>query len=62
MIPSSSEIADIRAQKAALRRKIRAERRALDAEARKAWDASITAKVLALPAYQEAKTVFCFIS
>lgn len=62
MIPSSSEIADIRAQKAALRKEIRARRRALDAEARKAWDASITAKVLALPAYQEAKTVFCFIS
>lgn len=62
MIPGSSEFSDIRAQKAALRKEIRARRRALDAGARKAWDAAITAQVLALPAYLEAKTVFCFIS
>ncbi|MGM9638956.1 MAG: 5-formyltetrahydrofolate cyclo-ligase [Butyricicoccaceae bacterium] len=62
MIPCSSEIPDIRAQKAALRRQIRAERRALEPEMRRAWDASIQAQVLALPAYRQARTVFCFIA
>ncbi len=51
-----------RARKAALRKVIRKQRRALDPVQRKVWDASIEAQVLAMEEYRKAKTVFCFVS
>jgi|GEM_PF-69683 len=51
-----------REEKAALRKVIRRQRRALDPEARRAWDASIRQQVLDMEAYKKAETVFCFVS
>ena len=48
--------------KAELRRRIRAGRRALDPEERAAWDREVTRMFLSMPEYSRAKTVFCYIS
>ena len=49
-------------EKQALRREVRAAERALDPLCREASDRAIAARLLALPLYREAGTVFCFVS
>ena len=49
-------------EKAALRRRIRAERRSLDQREKAEWDKEMTKRLLSMPEYIRAKTVFCYIS
>lgn len=53
---------DLKEEKAALRKVIRARRKELDKEERAIWDASIAEKVTVMPEYEAARTVFCFVS
>ncbi|MBQ2691913.1 MAG: 5-formyltetrahydrofolate cyclo-ligase [Clostridia bacterium] len=52
----------LKEEKAALRKEIRKQRRALDPVERKKWDSTIEKKVLELDEYRKADTVFCFVS
>ena len=52
----------LKEEKAALRKEIRKQRRALDPVERKKWDSAIEKKVLELDEYRKADTVFCFVS
>lgn len=51
----------LREEKAALRSEIRAKMKQLAEADRKRWDEEITRRVLALPEYQKAHKVFCFV-
>lgn len=50
------------AAKQELRRAIKAQRRALDAAQALAWGAQVQARVLALPEYQAARVVACYLA
>lgn len=53
---------DLAARKAALRRTIRAQLDALSMAARGAWGGRAAMRLVALPEFEAAETVFCFVS